>query len=105
MNKGDHRAEMAKIVAERKAQGKSAWERTVNLKGIINNSDMTLLEVRDAAVRAIRASGWVDVRADDEDFILLIEELEECETKEDFNYLFNEVYNYADYDRVWIATA
>ncbi len=80
----------------------NTWLLTINLRDVFRNEDMTFEERRDAIVARIRASGWIT--EDDWSLDNLVEELGDVETTDEFDAVWDEIYNEADADRVWIAT-
>lgn len=89
---------------ERRASGHPVWDRTVNLSGVFHNEEMTFAERRDAIVRRLRASGWLDDRDEFDELVEAVEGLEQAEDAEEFDSWWDEVYDHADADRVWIQT-
>jgi hypothetical protein len=93
----DHRVGMFRLAQERRQAGLRSWKRTVNLKGVWRNEAMTFEERRDAIIGRIRESGWQS-----EDLDNAIDELAEAEDADDFNEVWDLIYDLADEERVWI---
>lgn len=81
------------------------WNLTIDLKDIwaeYRPKDLgdsaTFTAYRDAVVARFRTSRWDEAKWLAEDFAW-------TENIEDFNAVLAEVYDYADRDRVWIATS
>lgn len=58
----DHIVEVHRIARERQANGQPACDRKINLSGVFHNDAMTFAERRDAVVRILRSSAWVNER-------------------------------------------
>lgn len=99
-NTADHRVAIHQLAAQRRMQGKAAWEHrvTVDLTGKTNFE-----ERRDQFVRAIRASRWFKSQEEGSELEMLVEELEWCPTADDFDHVMGSIYDAADWDRVWFA--
>jgi len=104
----EHIVDMHRIAQDRKAKGQPVWDRKVNLAGIFHNDTMTFTERRDAIVRVLRASAWLKERADRDacgGLGEIVDNLADAEDAEEFDGWWDELYDEADYDRVWIATS
>lgn len=93
----EHIVEMHRLAQDRKANGRPIWDRKINLTGVFHNNDLTFEQRRDAIVRILRASAWMKERAE-------VDNLAYAEDTEEFDGWWDELYDEADYDRVWIAT-
>lgn len=102
LDRAEHRVEMAHLVAERRAAGKPSWEQTVSLSHI--NPDLPFEELRDALVAALRATRWVKEADQFGRLVEAVDGLAAAEDREEFNGWMDEIYDCADYDRVWIKT-
>ncbi len=100
----DHRVEMHRLVTQRRAEGKPIWDRKIQLRDVFHNDGMAFDQRRDAIVRRIRSSGWLDGRDDSDNLVLLVEELAEVEDADALDNVWSDIYDEADYDRVWIGT-
>lgn len=81
------------------------WRYTVNLKSVFHNNDMTFEEKRDAIVRTLRKSSWLASKDEAVDNLaMLVDELADTADPDDFDAVWNAIYDEADGDRVWIAT-
>lgn len=100
----DHRAEMHKLATERRKAGLPVWDRKINLADVFHNDAMTFEQKRDAIVRRIRASAWFKQYDEVDDLPQFVEELADTQSGKEFDGPWSEIYDIADYDRVWIAT-
>jgi hypothetical protein len=100
----DHRAEMFSLAHQRRAAGLPLWERTVNLREVFHNEEMTFEQRRDAIVRILRASPWLAGRGEFDALVEIVDLLADACDAEEFDGWWSELYDHADYDRVWIAT-
>ncbi len=98
----EHIVDTHRIAQQRRDAGLPIWDRRINLAGVFRNENLTFEERRDAIVRKIRASGWVT----DESWSLdnLVEELGDTENVDEFDAVWDAIYDQADIDRVWIET-
>lgn len=78
------------------------WYKTINLADVFHNDALTYEAKRDEIVKRVRESGWFTEY--DYDLVDLVNMLAEAPTENDFDYFWNELYDYADLDRVWIET-
>lgn len=100
----DHRADMHVLAQERRRYGLPVWDRRINLADVFHNDEMTFEQIRDAVVAVIRNSGWLDGRDEWDSLVEAVDNLAEAEDDDEFNGWWAEIYDHADYDRVWIAT-
>jgi hypothetical protein len=101
----DHRADMHRLVQERRGQGLPPWEKTkVRLKDFWNEEDMPFKEKRDRFVQRVKASGWLEKSEQAEELECLLGEIGDTETVDDFDWVLGLIYDIADYDRIWIET-
>jgi hypothetical protein len=103
-NTAEHKADMYQLARDRRRSGKAAWEHKINLADVFHNDDLTFGESRDAIVSRVRASAWFKAKDEYDDLVYLVEELADSERKYHFDYVWDEIYDIADCDRVWIAT-
>jgi hypothetical protein len=90
----------SRAAAERREQGRPIWVMTISLRGVFGNENMTFEQRRDEIVRRIRRSSWDNVLVSD-----LLDEWADATTAEEFDEVWDAIYDEADADRVWIATA
>lgn len=75
------------------------WEKTIE----IDWTGATFEEHRDATVKALNGSGWLEIAYDPEGLENLIDELSETDDADYFDAVWNAIYDEADYDRVWLG--
>jgi hypothetical protein len=90
-----------RAAAERRAQGRPIWDRKIQLRDIFHNDELTFEQRRDAIVRRIESSGWP---GRSETLAMLLEELADVVDAEEFDGVWDAIYDEADVDRVWIST-
>ena len=81
------------------------WNKTIDIKGILRDEDLTFEEKRDAIAAKVKASSWYKEQ-DSADFPVLhqiVEEMEDCDEVEWFDSTLTALYDEADYDRVWLG--
>jgi hypothetical protein len=95
-----------RAATELRRQGKPIWAETLRLGDVFHNDDMPFIERRDAIVARIKATRWYK-GADPLEFDGLVDIVENLATEgavEDFDYWWDELYDLADRDRIWIET-
>ncbi len=78
------------------------WTLTINVADVFHNDDLTFEQIRDTVVQRIRASGWIG--EDDHTLGDLVDELGDAADTDEFDAVWDVLYDHADADRVWIAT-
>lgn len=82
----------------------NVWNRTIKLKSVWRNDDLTITEKAVAIVEHIEKSGWIEETPYPDTFRDLLAHLKVVTTAGEFDAVFAEVYDLADEDRVWIET-
>jgi hypothetical protein len=100
----DHRADMHRLVTERRKAGKPVWAHKINLADVFHNDDLTFEQKRDAIVARIRATTWFKDCDEYDELPQYTEELADAPDVRAFDFVWSEIYDIADADRVWIAT-
>ena len=100
----EHRADMYRLASQRRAAGKPIWDRKIRLGDVFHNDDLTFEQKRDLIVSRIRTSGWLKGCDEYDDLVMFVEELSETTTAAEFDGPWDEIYDIADAERVWIDT-
>jgi hypothetical protein len=100
----EHKVEMHRLARERQAAGLPVWDRKIRLADVFRNPDMTFEERRDAIVARLRASVWLKGYDEDSDLTQFVDEMSEAADVEEFDGVWDFIYDIADADRVWIET-
>lgn len=103
-DKAEHRVQTHRIAVGRRAVGQPGWAQRIYLGDVFHNEDLTFVQRRDAVMRRLRASRWVRDSGDDTALTMLLDDLAEAADAEEFDEVWDEIYDIADYDRVWIDT-
>ena len=117
-NTPEHKADMFTLSRERIAQGKPSWKERLDFTSIWHNEEVPLKERISEIVAIVKRSNWYknqtdgDAYASGESLSSLIEELErtlddeddEDEVADTFNFIWDRIYDFADYDRIWLNT-
>jgi hypothetical protein len=78
------------------------WKKKVQLGDVFRNEDMTFEARRDAIVERLKKLSYYH---SDEEFRGLVDELAEAVDHEDFDWVWEDIYNWSDRDkRLWIET-
>lgn len=98
----EHIVDTHRAAQKRRAAGLPVWDRTIDLRPVWRNENLTFEQRRDAIVKRIRNSGWIT----DDSLHLdgLVEELGDVEAVDEFDAVWDAIYDEADSDRVWIQT-
>lgn len=93
----------------RVAAGLPVWAHTINLKGVFHNETLTFKQRRDQIVGILRASDWLTDTTGSLfhlwDLNELVDDLAATTTLDEFDVVWDAIYDEADDDRVWIKTA
>lgn len=81
-----------------------AWKRTIYLKDVWRNEELTFEQRRDEIVKRIRESSWLDSSSDPAVLNECLDMLAEAPNTRYFDADFSNIYDLADVDRVWIET-
>ena len=100
----EHRADMYALGQERRMAGLPSWAHKINLADVFHNDDLTFEQKRDTIVRRIRATAWFESYDEFDALPQFVEELADAEDTASFDAPWDEIYDIADADRVWIAT-
>ncbi len=80
------------------------WAGTIDVSHIWS-STIPFSEKRDGVVAAIMGSQWyLDQVAEGGPIVAIVDDLSTANTISEFNEWWNELYDFADLDRIWIAT-
>lgn len=103
----DHIAAVHRIARARVKAGKPVWAEEVDLSAVFRNDTLAFVDWRDAVVQELKATRWYR-NADPHDLDGVREIIEyhlaHAEDREEFDGWWDELYDHADYDRVWITT-
>lgn len=80
------------------------WNVTIKLADVFHDDERTIEEKAQVIVERLKTSQWRYWSEDASEFDRLVELLEKAESKAEFNEAWDEIYDLADVDRVWIET-
>lgn len=83
---------------------RNVWRVEIKLGDFFKSDDLTVAEKAKEIVKRIRDSRWRDISGSQ--FLLddILERLGSVADADEFDYVWNEIYDLADIDRVWIDT-
>ncbi len=83
-----------------------AWTHEINLADIWRDENRTFEEKRDTIVARLRTSPWIADRdrSGFDELGEVVANLAAARDVEEFDVWWNDLYDHADRDRVWIAT-
>jgi hypothetical protein len=82
----------------------AVWLLNIDIKDVWQDHDLSFPEMRARICKTLRDSGWLDFTHDSAGLDDVIYSLSQAESNYEFDYYWDQIYNYADYDRVWIGT-
>lgn len=99
----DHIGGVHALAAGLRKAGKPIWAHRVNVADIWNDDDLAFEQKRDGIAARLKASSWLKGRDEFDAVVIAVEGLEQAEDYDEFNGWWDELYDHADFDRVWIA--
>ena len=100
----DHRAGMHRLAQERRKAGLPSWRYTLDLSPVWHDEPLDFGQRRDAVVARIRASAWFRGCGPGDELSQAVEELADTKDINEFDSVFDAIYDLADYARAWIRT-
>lgn len=97
----DHIVATHRLAAERRKAGKPIWDETIDLTHVWDDDDLSFEEKRDAIVARLKTSRWFK---NDPQPQAIVDVLAQTENVDEFDGWFDELYDHADYARIWIKT-
>lgn len=82
----------------------AVWLEEVDLSDFFHNDELSFEGKRDLIVERLRESEWAQVYGEDSLLGIAINGMADAIEVGDFDYYWDDVYNVADRDRVWIKT-
>jgi hypothetical protein len=79
------------------------WRKTIELSQVLSHYDPdegNFSDVRDRAVAVLRKDPLYE---DDEDFSLIVDELADAEDPDQFDWVLDDLYGWADNNLVWMG--
>lgn len=87
-----------------RAHGKPIWSHTIDVSAVFHDDDLNFMEKRDRIVDILRRSDWFDHEDEWSDLHEAIDNIADAEDVDVFDNWWDELYDLADYARVWIKT-
>ena len=78
------------------------WGHRLNLGDVFHDDDLTFEAKRDEIVCRIKAARWYD--EDDTTLWSLVDELADTEHIDEFDVVWDHLYDWFDAERVWVVT-
>jgi len=98
----DHIVATHDLARQHRAAGKPTWQHTLDIADIWQNDDLTLVELRDRIVTRIKTNRWYTTQDEGSDLHEAVDELGDITTPDDFDAVWDTIYDLADTDRCWI---
>jgi len=80
------------------------WREVIHLGDVFHNDDMTFEQRRDAIVERIKSSHWYQQYDGNQKLGFIMDDLEEAEDVDWFDEVWNDFYDIADQELIWIDT-
>ena len=107
-NTPEHKVECFKAAVRLRRQGKPIWAETIDLSKFFHDESLPFKAIRDTTVQLIKASRWWQQRSkpvlDNQECLDCVEGLAQALDGDEFDMYWNEFYDLADRDRVWVKT-
>ena len=100
----ENRVECFKAADELRKQGKPIWTYTLNFSDVFHNDNLEFEEKLERIVNIIKRSRWYLNQDGYSELHYLIDDLADSVDEDEFNEYWDNLYDLADYDRVWINT-
>lgn len=81
---------------------RTRWHSSIDLGYVFHDNDLSFTERRDTIVQRISTASFYD--ADDLQLADIVYELSQAEDAEEFDFLWDEFYDWADVNGVWVTT-
>jgi hypothetical protein len=82
------------------------WNEKIELADVFHNDDLSFTERRDIIVARIKRSRWYhQADIDNGDLLDIVDALADSDTEDEFDGSWDELYDLADEDRVWVGAA
>jgi len=100
----EHLVDCHRAAATLRSQGRPIWAHTIDFSSVFHNDDLTFTEKRDQIVAILRRSAWFTAEDEWSELHEIVENIADSEDADEFDNWWDELYDRADYDRVWIKT-
>ena len=99
----EHIVETHRIASNLRRAGRPIWSETIDLSAFWGDNSLDFETKRDMICDAFRRSRWYRNSVHTEDSIIeIVDHLADAEDWDDFNGWWDEMYDLADYARIWI---
>ena len=99
----EHIVETHKIAAERRSSGRPVWDETIHV-AFFHDDTKSFKQKRNMFAAAVKRSRWFKGEDELSDLHQIVDEISDSDDVEHFDFCMNEIYDMADFDRVWITT-
>jgi hypothetical protein len=102
MTNVDHKVAIHQLAATRRAAGQPVWAHRIRLGDLFHNDETTFEQKRDGFVRIMKNSKWFTSQEPFSELDEYLDGAAHADDADEFDYWLSEIYDLADYDRVWI---
>ena len=81
-----------------------AWNHKLDVSSFFHDDDLTITEKGEKISELVKSSTWFEGLYYKDDLEGLLEELSEVEDADDFDVLWDQMYDIFDAERVWVQT-
>ncbi|UDL16655.1 hypothetical protein SEA_ATUIN_262 [Arthrobacter phage Atuin] len=81
-----------------------AWNHDLNISDFFHDDDLTITEKAEKISERLKSRPWFDGLTYKEDLEGLLEELTDMEDADDFDMIWDQMYDIFDAERIWVRT-
>lgn len=100
----EHLVETHRLARDRLAAGLPIWQHEIKLGDIWRAEHLSFEQRPDQVVARLRESAWLAGRGELDPLVEVIDNLAHAEHGDEFDEWWDQVYDAADLERVWIGT-
>lgn len=99
----EHILDVHKVASRRRADARPVWDETIRVT-FFHDETKSFEQKRNLFVAAMKRSRWFKREDELSELHQLVDEISDSEDVEHFDFCMNEIYDMADFERVWITT-
>lgn len=100
----DHLVAAHNAATARRAAGGKTWKWRIDVSDVFGNDTLDFEQRRDVIAARLAAHPWVKQAGPESDLAAFVEELADRENADEFDFVWDAIYDIADLDGVWIIT-
>lgn len=99
----EHIVDTHAVAAERRRAGRPVWDETIHV-AFFHDETLSFKRKRNMFVAAVKRSAWFKGEDELSELHQVVDEISDAEDADHFDFCINEIYDMADFDRIWITT-